>query len=265
MRLTKNIIAIANQKGGVGKTTTVVNIGVGLAKLGKKVLLIDLDPQSNLTYHLLGKKIYELTPKDSLYEVLENGRDIREVILETEGVHLAPASIKLAELEGSLIVKRNSDVFLKNALLEIPQDYYDYILIDCPPSLGVLTWNAFTFAKEVLIPIQAEPFALQGLDSLLALIRDFSDLSLMGMLLTLFDTRRNITGEIKFIIEQRKELKKNLFSTPIRVNVSLAEASANGQSVFSYAPRSHGAKDYLSLVKEILKREKNRNRLQTPK
>jgi len=250
------IIAIANQKGGVGKTTTVVNIGVGLAKLGKKVLLIDLDPQSNLTYHLLGKKVYELTPKDSLYEVLENGRDIREVILETEGVHLAPATIMLAELEGSLIIKRNSDVFLKNALSKIPQDYYDYVFVDCPPSLGVLTWNAFSVATGVLIPVQAEPFALQGLDSLTNLIESFKKesnpgLDIKGLILTLFDTRRNITEEIEKVIRTERRFKGKVYKTPIRINVSLAEASSYGQSIFSYAPRSHGAKDYMEIVKEL--------------
>ena len=245
-------IAFINQKGGVGKTTCAMNIGAGLTMLGKKILLIDLDPQAHLTYSL-GIKAHDLTA--TVYELLKGTNKAEKVIIKRNGIDLIPSSLELsgAEIEFSGIAGR--EFLLQEALNGIYN--YNYILIDCPPSLGLLTLNALTTAQEVYIPLQTEFLSLQGMSKLLSTIdivkkRLNKDIEITGIIATRFDNRKNLNREVvEKIIEY---FGSRVFKTLVRDNVSLAEAPSYGQTIFEYKPSSYGAKDYLNLCREIIKR-----------
>lgn len=252
-------IAVINQKGGSGKTTTVVNIGAYLAHRGKKVLLIDLDPQSHTTIHLgfeppnIKKSVYDvLIKKTPLEEVVEKGYQKNLFILPSK-IELASAEIELVNEIGREIVLR--DMVRKN------RQGYDYIIIDCPPSVGLLTLNALTTADEIFIPIQAEFFALEGLTKLLQTIEIIKHrlnpkLNITGIIITMFDSRKNICKDVAAKV--KAHFKKKVFKTMIRENVKLAEAPGFGKSINDFAPGSHGAHDYKKLAAEILRQEGKR-------
>jgi len=248
------IIALTNQKGGVGKTTCAINIGAGLNKLSKRVLLIDLDPQAHLTYSL-GIPAHEL--KNTVYELLKGTVWLKVTIIERNGLSLVPSSLNLsgAEIEFSGVAGR--EFLLKESVEGLKK--YDYVFIDCPPSLGLLTLNALTTAQEVYIPLQTEFLALQGMTKLLETInivmkRLNKDLEIAGIIAMRFDNRKNLNREV---VEKIKEYFGNkLFNTLIRDNISLAEAPSFGKTIFEYKSNSYGAKDYLDLCREIIKRGK---------
>jgi chromosome partitioning protein len=246
------IISLCNQKGGVGKTTCTLNIGAGLEIAGKKVLLIDLDPQAHLT-HCLGIVYHDLDK--TVYDVFKKGSSIQEIVMERNGLHILPSSLDLAGIEMELAGVPGREFLLKEVL-----DHghgYDYILIDCPPSLGLLTLNALTAAREIYIPLQTEFLALKGMGKLLETIeavkkRLNQDLDISGIIATRFDARKKLNKGIVSMITER--FGKKLFKTVIRENISLAEAPGYGQTIFEYAPRSYGAEDFLALAKEVIRR-----------
>lgn len=251
------IISVANQKGGVGKTTTTVNLGASLAYLGKKVLLVDIDAQGNATS---GVGIRKPDVKEDIYDILVNEVDIKETILPTsrENLFIVPATLQLAGAEIELTSMMARESRLKLALDEIKDDY-DYILIDCPPSLGHLTINAFTASDSILIPVQCEYYALEGLSQLLNTVRlvqkHFNpDLAIEGVLLTMFDARTNLGAEV--VEEVRRYFQEKVYETVIPRNVRLSEAQSHGLSIIDYDIRSKGAEVYQSLAKEVLAREK---------
>ncbi|WP_178020874.1 ParA family protein [uncultured Paenibacillus sp.] len=250
------IIAIANQKGGVGKTTTSVNLGAGLAAIGKKVLLIDIDPQGNTTS---GVGINKADVANCIYDVLINEVHPKEAIAHTEieNLHIIPATIQLAGAEIELVPTISREVRLKKSLQPV-RHLYDYILIDCPPSLGILTINSLTAADSVLIPIQCEYYALEGLSQLLNTVRLVqkhlnTSLQIEGVLLTMFDARTNLG--IQVIEEVKKYFQQKVYKTVIPRNVRLSEAPSHGQSIITYDPRSKGAEVYLELAKEVVSYE----------
>ena len=251
------IISVANQKGGVGKTTTTVNLGASLAYLGKKVLLVDIDAQGNATS---GVGIRKPDVKEDIYVILVNEVDIKETILPTsrENLFIVPATLQLAGAEIELTSMMARESRLKLALNEIKDDY-DYILIDCPPSLGHLTINAFTASDSILIPVQCEYYALEGLSQLLNTVRlvqkHFNpDLAIEGVLLTMFDARTNLGAEV--VEEVRRYFQEKVYETVIPRNVRLSEAPSHGLSIIDYDIRSKGAEVYQALAKEVLAREK---------
>ena len=251
------IISVANQKGGVGKTTTTVNLGASLAYLGKKVLLVDIDAQGNATS---GVGIRKPDVKEDIYDILVNEVDIKETILPTsrENLFIVPATLQLAGAEIELTSMMARESRLKLALDEIKDDY-DYILIDCPPSLGHLTINAFTASDSILIPVQCEYYALEGLSQLLNTVRlvqkHFNpDLDIEGVLLTMFDARTNLGAEV--VEEVRRYFQEKVYETVIPRNVRLSEAPSHGLSIIDYDIRSKGAEVYQALAKEVLAREK---------
>lgn len=250
------VISVANQKGGVGKTTTTVNLGACLALEGKRVLLIDMDAQGNATSGIGVKKS---DVKEDIYDVLVNETPLKNVILKTnrEGMSIAPATIQLsgAEIELTSMMARESR--LKMAISEVIDDY-DYILIDCPPSLGHLTINSFTASDSILIPVQCEYYALEGLSQLLNTIRlvqkHFNpDLRIEGVLLTMYDARTNLGSEV--VEEVRKYFRERVYDTIIPRNIRLSEAPSHGKSIIDYDPRSKGAEVYQALAKEVMNRE----------
>lgn len=250
------IISVANQKGGVGKTTTTVNLGACLAFLGKKVLLIDIDAQGNATS---GIGIRKSDVGEDVYDVLVNETPIKDVILPTsrENLEIVPATIQLAGAEIELTPMMARESRLKEALKAVADDY-DYILIDCPPSLGHLTINAFTASDSILIPVQCEYYALEGLSQLLNTIRlvqkHFNpELRIEGVLLTMFDARTNLGIEV--VEEVRKYFSERVYDTIIPRNVRLSEAPSHGLSIIDYDPRSRGAEVYQALAKEVIKHE----------
>ena len=247
------IIAIANQKGGVGKTTTSINLAASLGVLEKKVLLIDADPQANATS---GIGIDVESVEIGTYQLLEHSNTAKEAIIKTEtpNLDIIPAHIDLVAIEIELVDKDEREYMLKKALLEI-KDQYDYIIIDCAPSLGLLTLNALTAADAVIIPIQCEYFALEGLGKLLNTIKSVQkihnpQLDIEGLLLTMYDSRLRLSNQV--VEEVQKHFNDMVFQTIIQRNVRLSEAPSYGESIINYDASSKGASNYLSLAKEII-------------
>lgn len=247
------VIAVANQKGGVGKTTTTVNLSTLLAQKGKKVLLIDTDPQGNATSGLGVTKELEL----SVYDILVGETTFEETIEKTaiKNLSVCPSNISLAGAEVQLVSMMSREQRLKVKLDEI-KDKFDYILIDCPPSLGLITLNAFTASDTVLIPVQCEYFALEGLGQLLNTVNLVKkhlnkSLEIEGALLTMYDARTNLSNQV--VKEVKKYFEGKVYKTVIPRNVRLSEAPSYGMPISLYDPRSKGAKAYEKLAKEFLK------------
>lgn len=248
------IIAIANQKGGVGKTTTSVNLSACLAYLGKKVLLVDIDPQGNASS---GVGVNKGDVNQCIYDVLIDDVSVKETIMETkvENLHIVPATISLAGAEIELVSTISREVRLKKALQEVQADY-DFIIIDCPPSLGLLTINSLTAADAIIIPVQCEFYALEGLSQLLSTIRLVQKhlnktLAIDGVLLTMFDARTNLG--IQVIEEVKKYFQDKVYKSIIPRNVRLSEAPSHGEPIIIYDPKSRGAEVYLELAKEVIR------------
>ncbi|MGG0668946.1 ParA family protein [Sporosarcina koreensis] len=247
------ILAIANQKGGVGKTTTSVNLSACLAHIGKKVLLIDADPQGNATS---GVGVNKGDVHQCIYDMLIDDVNIKEVIHQTkmENLDIVPATISLAGAEIELVSTISREVRMKHAIQEA-KELYDYIIIDCPPSLGLLTINSLTAADSVVIPVQCEYYALEGLSQLLSTIRLVQKhlnegLTIDGVLLTMFDARTNLG--IQVIEEVKKYFQDKVYGTIIPRNVRLSEAPSHGEPIIMYDSRSRGAEVYLELAKEVV-------------
>ncbi|MGM5469971.1 ParA family protein [Flavobacteriaceae bacterium LMO-SS05] len=249
------IIAIANQKGGVGKTTTSVNLAASLGALEKKVLLIDADPQANATSGLgVDVEAVEI----GAYQLIEHSASAEQCIIKTTApnVDIIPSHIDLVAIEIELVDKEEREYMLRKAIGHLKSSY-DYILIDCAPSLGLLTLNALTAADAVIIPIQCEYFALEGLGKLLNTIKSVQkihnkDLDIEGMLLTMYDSRLRLSNQV--VEEVQKHFSNMVFETIIQRNVRLGEAPSFGESIINYDVASKGASNYLSLAKEIIKK-----------
>jgi chromosome partitioning protein len=256
---------IANQKGGVGKTTTVLNLGASLARKGKKVLVVDLDPQANLSSGLGFTKQFdkqswnetEEAPYKSIYDVLINQTPLSKVFVMTnqKNLMLIPSHLSLAGAEIEMVNMLARETLLKKALSEFKENI-DYVLIDCPPSLGLLTINALTASDDLIIPIQCEYFALEGLGQLLEttkLIRGINpDLEIGGVVLTMFDSRTRLSSNV--VDDVREYFKEKAFKTVVPRNVRLSEAPSYGQSIFEYDETSTGAKAYDQLAREFIER-----------
>ncbi len=247
------VIAIANQKGGVGKTTTAVNLSACLAVAEKRTLLLDIDPQANSTSG------YGVAPEEidgSIYEVLLDQRNLSSIIRETEipFLHLAPSHIRLTGAQVELVGMIAREKLLHNAIEQV-RDAYDYLLVDCPPSLGLLTLNALTAADSVLVPLQCEYYALEGLSKLLNSIQLVQKhlnpgLQIEGILLTMYDGRLNLSRQVAE--EARAYLGNRVYKTMVQRNVRLGEAPSFGKPILLYDAASSGAKSYFSLAKEII-------------
>lgn len=246
------IIAISNHKGGVGKTTSTLNIGFGLHLLKKKVLLIDLDPQANLS-----QSVGILQSSNSIYEIMRKKAPLSVTNLG-KGIDIIPSSIDLSGFEIEISSEIGREFILKETIAPIASNY-DYILIDCPPSLGLLTINAFTTANQIYIPLQAEYLALQGLSKMVDVITKIQkflqpDVTIGGVFVTQYDHRKVLNRNIVESIESFFSSK--VFKTKIRDNISLAEAPSAQVDIFRYEPTSKGAEDYLKLCQEIIKKDK---------
>jgi len=249
---TARVLAIVNQKGGVGKSTTAVNLGASLALLGRRVLVVDIDPQGNTT---TGVGIDKRAVQRDVYNVLLERAAIAEVVrpTEVENLAVAPATLNLAGAEVELVSALQRENRLKSALSPILRDY-DEILIDCPPSLGLLTINALTAANEMIIPVQAEYYALEGLSQLVAIVRRIKeglnpDLTIRGVLITMFDGRTKLATEV--LEEVHRYFPDRVFQTQIPRNIRLSEAPSYGKPAILFDVKSRGAQAYLSLAREL--------------
>ena len=244
------VISISNHKGGVGKTTSAINIGAGLNKLKKKVLLIDLDPQANLS-----QSLGVVEPDTNIYGAIRGDYKLQPIEI-LKGLDLIPSTLDLSGAEVEMSGEAGREYILKE-LIEPIRSSYDFIIIDSPPSLGLLTINSFTASDEILIPLQAQYLALQGLTKLIEVVdkikrRLNKELKVGGVFITQYDSRKVLNRDVAETI--KAHFKDEVFKTKIRDNIALAEAPANGLDIFRYSPKSYGAEDYLSLSKEILKK-----------
>ena len=251
------IIAVVNQKGGVGKTTTTVNLSAALAKKGKKVLLIDEDPQGNATSGVGVNKMQE----KSIYDVIINETEMEETIVQSsvKKLWVCPSNINLAGAEVELVPMMARENKLK-VKLDLIKDKFDYILIDCPPSLGLLTINALTAADSIIIPIQCEYYALEGVGQLMNTVNLIKqqlnkDLYIEGVVLTMNDARTNLSNQV--VSEVKKYFKDNVYKTVIPRNVKLSEAPSYGMPITTYAPLSKGARCYEKLAGEVIRSNNN--------
>lgn len=249
------IIAISNQKGGVGKTTTAVNLAASLGAKGKKTLLIDADPQGNATS---GVAIDKRKVKFSTYDILVEGAKAKDCIVTTpyDNLHILPASLDLAGAELEIAEKSHREALLKNAVLTIKQ-YYDYIIIDCPPSLGLITANALTIADTFLVPIQCEYYALEGLSQLMSTVRRIKRqynpaIEIEGVLLTMYDGRLNLTQQV--VEEVKKFFPRKVFKTVVPRGVRISEAPSFGMPVIYYDKSCKGSLAYMQLAQEIIEK-----------
>lgn len=242
------VVSIINQKGGTGKTTTTINLGRALSKLGYKVLLVDLDPQSNLSYSL------DITePEFTLADAFAGTKKLTDILLKKdENFFVAPGSPELVDIEISLVTEEKREYFLKNILSGAKG--FQYILIDCPPSLSILTLNALTASHQVLIPLQMEVLTMQGLNQILSTVNKVKStlnarLQVKGIVIVMYDKRRKLSSEIEAFLQEN--LNEKIFNSRIRLNVKLAEAPSFGKSILDYDAASNGAQDYLALAKEF--------------
>ncbi len=247
------VIAIANQKGGVGKTTTAVNLSACLGKQGKKTLLIDIDPQGNTTS---GLGVDPRAVESSIYDCIINDVPMSDVLIDTEfdNLWICPSNINLAGAELELVMKDSREYVLKNSIKEIKDDF-DFIFIDCPPSLGLITLNSFSAADSILVPIQCEYYALEGLSQLTNTIKMVKkglnpELQMEGVLLTMFDARTNLS--IQVVDEVKKFFRDKVYRTVIPRNVRLSEAPSFGMPIIEYDKHSKGAECYMALAKELI-------------
>ena len=243
------IISIVNQKGGTGKTTTSMNLGSALAKLGKRVLVIDMDSQGNLGYSL------GLDSGQTISDVFEGNASMKDIIQEREGMHIAPSDMRLVDIELSLIDLDDRHETLSAKIGTLSKSY-DYILIDCPPSLSILAVNSLYASDRVIIPMLMEVLSLQGLDQIIQTIEKINTsydkrLKVMGILPVMVDKRRKLSEEVRDYINENYEVK--IFSSMIRNNVKASEAPSFGQSVIEYSPSSNSARDYMAFAEEIVK------------
>lgn len=247
------VISIANQKGGVGKTTTAVNLSAILAKKGKKVLLIDADPQGNATSGVGVDKSVQMSVYDVLVDEVEIENTVQKTVMDN--LDLCPSNINLAGAEVQLVAVKGREKRLKNKI-DIIRDKYDYVIIDCPPSLGIITLNAFTASDSVLIPVQCEYYALEGLGQLINTINLVKkhlnkELLVEGALLTMYDARTNLSNQV--VKEVKKYFENKVYKTVIPRNVKLSEAPSYGMPICMYDTRSKGSRCYEKFVKEFIK------------